>query len=340
MPNSKESPGDILFRKITGFRDTQTLYVVAKLGVADLLVNGPLDSSVLAQKLKVHHRSLFRVMRALAGQGIFTQDRSDRFGLTPISQLLRTDNPQTLRYAAMEYGEENYRAAGELLHTVKTGETAFNHLYGMGRWDFLGKNPEASRTCNLFMAFSQARFPNPFELYNFEDRHLIVDVGGGQGHVIASILKSYPELKGVLFDLPQGVAEAASFLRNEGVDGRCQIVTGSFFDSVPSGGDLYLLSRILHDWQDHEAKLILDNCRKAISERGILLLRENIIPEEDTPHMGKQLDVSMLYMVGGAERTEDEWSRLLGDSRFELSRTIRTGQPFDLIEAKPLPLLP
>jgi O-methyltransferase/methyltransferase family protein len=336
MSNSKELPGDTLFRMITGFRNTQTLYVVAKLGVADLLINGPVDSSTLAQKLNVHPRSLFRVMRALAGQGVFTQDRSNCFGLTSIGQLLRTDNPHTLRYAAIEFGEENYRAAGELLYTVKTGETAFDHVYGMGRWDFLGKNPEASKTCNLFMASSQARFPNPFEFYNFKDRHLIVDVGGGRGHVIAGIMKLNSNLKGILFDLPQGVAEARSFLTSEGIDQRCQIVTGSFFDSVPAGGDLYLLSRILHDWQDQEAKLILDNCRKAIRDDGILLLRENVIPEGDTPHAGKQLDISMLYMVGGAERTEEEWSRLLQDSRFKLNRIIKTGQPFDLIEARPL----
>lgn len=143
--STAESASDALFRMAVGFRGTQALYVVAKLGVADLLIDGPEESSVLAQKLGVHPRSLFRVMRALAGEGVFTQDSSNKFGLTPMSQLLRTDNPHTLRYSAIYFGEEAYHAAGELLHTVKTGETAFNHIYGKGHFDYLGENPKLAR---------------------------------------------------------------------------------------------------------------------------------------------------------------------------------------------------
>jgi len=318
-----------------GYRTTQALYVVAKLGVPDLLTNSPLTSDELASKLHVQSRPLFRVMRALAAQGIFTQDNTDKFGLTPLGQLLRTDHPTTLRHMVIGIGEESYKAAGEMLHTVKTGETAFNHIYGKGHFEYLGENPEASKIFNLQMSTSQARFGNPFGSYGFEKRALIVDVGGGQGHVLAQIIHSNPRLKGILFDLPQGLTEARSYLEAEGVASRCNIVPGSFFDSVPPNGDVYLLSRILHDWPDSKAIEILKNVRKSIRKDGVLIIRENVIPEGDTPSMGKQLDLTMMFMLGGAERTEKEWKQLLNNSGFELNRIIKTGQPFDLIEAQP-----
>ena len=331
----QETPSDVLFRMVMGLRNTQAIYVVAKLGVADLLVNGPLTSDELASKLGVHSVSLFRVLRALAAQGIFTQDMSDKFGLTPMSQLLRSDNPNTIRYTAIYAGQEYYRAAGELLHTVKTGETAFNHIYGKGHFDYLGENPEAAKTFNLYMATSFARFGSPFQSYKFKEGSLIVDVGGGRGHLITEIVRSDPSLRGVLYDLPQGVAEAAAYLESNNVAQRCKIVSGSFFDHIPPGGDVYLLSRILHDWPDDKAKQILENCRKSIRDDGILLVREHVIPEGDTPSFGKQLDLTMLFMLGGAERTEKEWRKLLQDSGFSISRIIETGQSFDLIEARP-----
>ena len=332
---SNESPGDVLFRMVFGLRNSQAVYVVAKLGVADLLINRPLTSDDLAPKLGVHSGSLFRVLRALAAQGVFTQDSSDKFGLTPISQLLRTDNPHTLRYAAIYSGEEYYRAAGELLHTVRTGETAFDHIYGKGHFEYMGENPDAAKTFNLYMATSQARFGNPFQYYKFKKGSLIVDVGGGQGHLIAEIIRTDPSLRGVLYDLPQGVADAAVYLKDQGVEQHCQIITGSFFDSIPPGGDVYLLSRILHDWPNAKASEILKNCRKSIRDDGILLVREHVIPEGDAPSVGKQLDLTMLIMLGGAERTEKEWRELLQESGFTLTRIVKTGQSFDLIEAKP-----
>lgn len=336
MPRlSKEAPGDVLFRMVAGVRNTQAIYV-AKLGVADLLASGPSTSDEMASKLGVQARPLFRVMRALAAQKVFTQDLSDKFGLTPLSQLLRSDDPHTLRYAAIHFGEEYHRAAGGLLQTVKTGETAFNHIYGKGHFDYMGENPEAARTFNRFMATSQARFRSPFLTYKFKEGGLVVDVGGGQGHVIGDIIRSHPGLKGILFDLPQGVTEAASYLEAQALATRVQIVTGSFFDYVPPGGDVYLLSRILHDWPDIKAGQILRNCRKSIKEDGILLLREHVIPEGDAPSVGKQLDLTMLFMLGGAERTEREWRKLLQESGFTLHRIIKTRQPFDLIEAKPV----
>lgn len=335
MPTSADPPVDALSRMATGYRDTQSLYVVAKLGVADLLVKGPLEADELARKLGVKPRPLFRVMRALAAQGVFTQDRSDRFGLAPVSRLLLSDDPDSLRYMVIATGEELYRAAGELLHTVKTGETAFNHVYGMGHFEHLAQDPEASRTFNMFMAQSLRRFGNPIPPYDFKGARLMVDVGGGRGTLLALILRANKNLKGILFDLPQGVAEAPQYLRAEGVDGRCKIEKGDFFRSVPAGGDVYLLSRILHDWSDEKAAIILGNCRKAISDDGALLIRDAVIPDGDAPHFSKQADLTMLFMLGGMERTEPDWRRLLRESKFELKRVVKTGQPFDLIEAEP-----
>ncbi len=330
------APADTLYRMAVGFRNTQALYVAAKLGIADLLAEGPLDSREMSQHLGVNARAIFRVMRALAAQGVFTQDSSDRFGLTPISHLLRTDTPDSMRYIAISYGERQYEAAGKLIHTVRTGETAFDHIYGKGLFDYLSGNEESNMVFNLFMAQSHRRSGEHLGFHDFSQRKLIVDVGGGQGHLIAHLLKKYTHLTGILYDLPQGVSHAAKYLEEQEVSDRCQVVTGSFFDSVPKGGDVYLLSRILHDWSDEKAGQILQNCRKAIESDGVLLIMDAVIPEGDTPHPGKQIDLQMLFLVGGIERTEREWRRLLEVSGFALNRVTSTGTQADVIEASPI----
>jgi O-methyltransferase domain/Dimerisation domain len=330
-----DSPAEVIFRMAVGLRNTQALYVVAKLGIPDLLARGPLAADELAGKTGAHSRSLFRLMRALAAQRIFTQDPSDRFGLTPLSQVLRSDDPHSMRWVAINFGEEYYRAAGELLHTVRTGETGFNHLYGKGHFDYLAEHPESSEVFNAAMAAMSARGRDPFGTYSFQGKKLLVDVGGGRGHLTVHVLGSNPGLKAILYDLPHGVAEAPAYLKAQGVADRCRIITGSFFDSIPSG-DIYLLSRVLHDWPDEKASLILANCRKSIGDDGILLIREAVIPEGDIPSEGKQIDLTMLFMLGGAERTEEEWRGLLAKSGFRLEKIVKTGGPFDLIEAKPV----
>ena len=239
-----------------------------------------------------------------------------------------------MRYVAINVGEEYYRSAGDLLHTVKTGETAFDHVYGKGHFEYLAENPEANRTFNLFMAQGLRGSANPLESYDFTGKRTVVDVGGGNGTMIATILRANPHLKGILFDLPHAVTEAPKVLEAHGVNDRCEVLTGSFFESVPQGGDTYLLSRILHDWPDKKAGVILANCRKSIRDDGLLIIRDAVIPEGDTPSQGKQLDLVMLFMLGGMERTEGEWKELLRGSKFDLTRVIRSGQTFDLIEAR------
>jgi len=243
-----------------------------------------------------------------------------------------------MRYGAIFTGEENYKAAGNLLHSVRTGETAFNNLYGKGHFDWMAEHADASSTFNKAMAQSLRRQGNPVESYDYSGKRLVVDVGGGRGDLISSVLVANPAMEGVLFDLPQGSAEAQSLLQAKGVEDRCHIKTGSFFDSIPSGGDVYVLSRILHDWPDDKAATILANCRKAIKDDGTLLIRDYVLSDGDV--QGSTLDVTMLIMTGGEERTESEWKNLLQSAGFALTRVYKQEGQFDLIEAKPDKRLP
>jgi hypothetical protein len=328
-----ESPRQELFDLIFGYRTTQALYVAAKLGVADRLVQGPMTSAELAKEVGANPKALFRLMRHLAALGMFTQDKSRKFGLTPLGKLLCTDNPESIRYSAIFAGEENYRATGNLLHSVRTGETAFNHLYGKGHFDYMAENSDANSTFNKAMAQSLRRQGNPVESYDYSGKRLVVDVGGGRGDLITSVLVANPTMEGILFDLPQGSAEARPLLQAKGLERRCLIKTGSFFDSVPAGGDVYVLSRILHDWPDNKAATILANCRRAIKEDGTLLIRDNVLSDNDL--QGSSLDLTMLIMTGGEERTESEWRSLLGSAGFSLKRIYKKEGQLDLIEAKP-----
>lgn len=328
-----ETPRQELFRMIFGYKTTQALYVAAKLGIADHLVGGPKRAEELAEEIGANPKALLRLMRHLAAIGIFTHDESRKFGLTPLGELLRNDNAESLRYGAIFAGEENYKATGNLLHTVRTGETAFNHLYGKGHFEWLADHPDESSTFNKAMAQSLRVLKNPLESFDFSGKRLIVDVGGGRGDLISSIMQANPILKGILFDLPQGSGEAQSQLRTKEVADRCLVVRGSFFDSVPEGGDVYILSRILHDWPDDKAATILANCRKAMKEDGTLLIRDNVLIDGD--ERGSQLDLTMMIMTGGEERTESEWNNLLQSTGFQLIKVYKKEGQLDLIEAKP-----
>ena len=331
-----EADRDVLWQAANAFRTTQALYVVAKLGIPDLLRDGPKTSEELAQRAKAHPRSLFRLLRYLAGIGFFTQDKSNRFGLTTRSEALMSDAPNSMRPMVIFLGEDQYPATGALLHTVRSGETSFDHLYGMGHFEYLAKHPEASARFNAAMASGLRQSENPLDRYDFSGRGVVVDVGGGRGDQIVSILRANPTMKGILFDLPQVASDARTYLKASGVADRCVLVTGDAFQSIPRGGDAYVMSRVLHDWPDEKAALLVANCRKAISDEGILLIRDSVLPEGDAPSPAKQMDITMLIMTGGHERSEEEWRTLLAASGFSLGKVHRTSSPFDLIEASPV----
>lgn len=311
--------------------------MVAKLGIADLLRDGPRTSEDLARRAKAHPRSLFRLLRYLAGLGFFTQDKSNRFGLNPRSEPLVTDAPNSMRPMMIFLGEDQYPATGALLHTVQTGETSFDSLHGgMGHFEYLSKHPEASARFNAAMASGLRQSENPLDRYDFSGRRVVVDVGGGRGDQIVSILRANPTMKGILFDLPAVASDARAHLKASGEADRCELVTGDAFQSIPRGGDVYVMSRVLHDWADEKAAVLVANCRKAIPKDGILLIRDSVLPEGDAPSPAKQMDITMLIMTGGHERSGEEWRALLGAAGFSFGKVHRTSSPFDLIEANPV----
>jgi hypothetical protein len=337
MDRAPEPPRERLFRLSSGFRLTQALYVVAKLGIADRLADGPQDADHLAREVGAHPDSLFRVLRALASFDVLTMDRERRFGLTPMGEYLCSTRSGSLAAFATFQGEEPYRAFGDLLHTVKTGETAFDHLYGMGHFDFLAQHREASATFHRAMAGNFEELGDPLEGYDLRDHRVVVDIGGGRGMLLAGVLRHHPHLRGILYDLPNAVADAPALIESTGLRGRCEIRTGSAFDSVPSGGDVYVMSRILHDWPDEKAIRFLRNCRSVIPDRGVLLLREAVLNEGAPPPPLAQLDLMMMAMTGGRERTEAEWRELLYRAGFALLRVAAGPRNQGLIVAEPLP---
>ena len=334
--NPPSSDREQLWQASRGFMISQALYVVAKLGIADFLADGPKTSEELAKRTDTHPRALFRVLRALAARGFFTLDASNRFGLTPKTRPLLTDDLNSLRPSVIFQGQDQYVAAGDLLHSVRTGETAFDHRYGMGHFEYLSRHPDASATFHAAMASGLRQSENLLDLYDMAHHHLVIDVGGGRGDQIASILRANPTIKGILYDLPNVGSDANVFLKTSGVAGRCEFVAGSAFESIPSGGDVYILSRVLHDWPDDKAALLLVNCRKAISKDGILLIRDAVLPDHDASPQATQMDLNMLIMTGGLERTEGEWRGLLTAAGFKLTNVRRGASPFDLLEAKPV----
>jgi SAM-dependent methyltransferase len=331
---STEPPEATLLRLIGGYRVTQALYVLTKLGIPDALAAGPKDATALAAEVGVEPDRLYRVLRALASVGVLTVDEQARFGLTDTGRLLRANPHGSFADASIFAGEEPYRAWGDLLHSVQTRETAFDHTYGMGHFEYLAEHPEAAATFNKLMAWSVQVAGDPLEGYDLGRHTLLVDVGGGKGALIASTLRAYPDLKGILFDQAPAVVDAPTLLRSSGVADRCEIRTGSAFDAVPTGGDVYVVSRVLHDWPDDKAFLLLANCRKAMAEGGVLLLVEGVLEEGVAPPPRLWLDLVMMVMTGGRERTRADWQALLGRAGFSIT-AVRTSRPNqELIEAR------
>jgi hypothetical protein len=334
-PASDVPPSVAMLRVISGFWISRAVYIAAKLGIADHLRGGPNTADELAGATGTHAPSLYRVLRALASVGVFYEDEKG-FSLTPLSETLRTDAPGSLRaFATVELGEEHYPAWGDLLHSVRTGGIAFDHAFGMPVWKFFELNPDNAKTFNnamtgMTLAVNEAVLSG----YDFSRISKIVDVGGGHGSLLASILKTNPEVKGVLCDVPSVIEGAQSRIEAEGLADRCELMPGDFFEAVPSGGEAYILKWIIHDWDDEKSIIILKNCHRAMTENGKLLLVEGVVPSGSEPHFSKFMDLNMLVMTGGRERTESEYRRLLEAAGFELTRIIPTESPMSVIEAE------
>ena len=337
MTASEPSPRDVLSRMTNAFQVSQAIHVSATLGIADLLGDGPRSADELAEDAGADAPTLYRLLRALASVGVFAET-DGRFALTPLAELLRTDAPGSLRAWAIQIGQPYYWASwGHLLHSVRTGEAAFPALYGTNVWEYRETRPREAEVFNAAMtALSAAVVEAVVRSYDFSGIGVLVDVGGGEGALLAEILAASPGVRGVLFDQAHVVAGAGALLERVGVADRCEVVAGSFFDAVPGGGDAYLLKSVVHDWDDAEAVEILRSCRAAMANTGRLLVVEPVVRPGNDPDPAKFSDLNMLVMLGGRERTAGEFEGLLARAGFGLTNIVRTGSPFDIIEGKPL----
>jgi hypothetical protein len=330
-------PPTALLQMMTGYWVSQALYVAAKIGIADLLADGPRRVEDLAAAAATHAPSLHRVLRALASLGVFTEPTPGSFALTPLAALLRSGTPDSMRALAITYNEEQYRAWGDLLHSVCTGEPAFDHQFGMPVFAYFAAHPEVDRVFNEAMTSWTTQLAGAVvDAYDFSAFTTVVDVGGSYGTLLAATLRRNPGLRGILFDQPHVAAAADEHLEAAGVAKRCTVVGGDFFHAVPGGGDAYVLAQILHDWDDDRCVTILSQCRRVIPDHGRLLVVELVLPPVEEPFFGKWLDLHMLVMAGGRERTATEYDALFRAAGFQLARVLPTPPGPSVVEAIPI----
>jgi hypothetical protein len=320
-----------LMKFIVGKWISKPIYVAAELGIADLLAEGPKSIEALAEMSQTHAPTLYRVMRALASVGIFFETVAEQFGLTPMAKCLKTGAMRSI--ALMFNSDWNDMAWAHFLDSVKTGDTAFSKAHGMPVSDWLEKNPQAAEVFNEANAIKAATSHRAItDVYDFSGIKTLTDVGGGIGALMAEILISNPLMKGIVADIPSVVQEAQKKIKARGIEGRCEAVECDFFKEIPTGGDACLLSHILHDWSDDQCAIILQNCYNALNPKSKLLVVEMIVPSGNEPSVAKLLDLEMLVITGGRERTEPEFKDLLESSGFSLSRIIPTRESVFVIE--------
>jgi SAM-dependent methyltransferase len=327
-----KSTEQILNQMIVGSWVTQAIYVAAEIGIADFLAAGPRTADELARDTGTHAPSLYRVLRALTSIGLFNEEIDGRFSLTPTGELLGSDTPGSKRSLAIMSGSEFYRSWGGLLTSVKTGDSAFEKIYGSPFFQYMSMNPDRWRIYDSAMTGIHDSETLPvLDAYDFAPLKTIVDVGGGNGLALAAILRRHPEVRGVLFDLPSVAKRAEEVLAGFGLSDRCGIAGGNFFDSVPSSCDAYLLRHVIHDWKDDEAISILGNCRDAMQPGGRVLVVETVIPSGNEPCFGKLLDLMML-VVGGRERTREQYEKLFSAAGLRLTGIVPTTHEVSVIE--------
>jgi hypothetical protein len=333
-----QQPGELLGQLIFGKCVSMALSVAAKLRVADKLAGGPKSATELAAETGTHGPTLYRVLRALAGFGVFSEAEDGRFSLTPVSELLRSGLPGSMRGMADFCGAEwSWKAWGELMFSVRTGQTAFDHAFGKPCFEYLAEHPVESEVFNEAMSgFSSMVAPAIVEAYDFSKFGTVVDVGGGHGMLLAAILKANPGVRGVVFDAPHVAAGAHEAIRAAGLADRCLAEGGSFFEAVTPGADAYMMMHIILDWPDDKAATILRHCRKGVKPGGRLLVIDSVVAPPNVPDMAKVLDLEMLVLPSGQERTEIEFSRLFEKAGWRLSRVVSTKSSKCIIEGVPV----
>lgn len=325
---------------IAGFRISRIIYAAARLGLADLLTEKPADSAALAAVTGTHAPSLYRLMRGLASIGILAEDEQHRFSLTALGNSLRSDVPDSLRaWAIFSLGDEHFRAWGELMHSVRTGDVAFDHVFGTDVWTYRAAHAEHASIFDQAMAQLAKTYESGLVVaYPFASFDKLVDVGGGDATLLIAILRANPAMHGVLFDLPHVAERARERISRASLSQRCEVIAGDVFAAVPPGGDAYLLSRVIHDWDDEHAVAILAACGRAITAHGRVLIverpvaaRATVSPEARSSSLS---DLTMLVMNGGRERTETEYRELLDRAGLALARTVPIPTGASVLEAR------
>ena len=324
-----------IIQMATGFWISKIMYATAKLELADLLADGPKSADELAGPTGTHAPSLHRLMRTLASLGVLTSTDDRRFALTPLGESLKKDAPGSAWASTVTMAGPRFVGAfEEIMHSLETGETGFEKAYGMPIFDyFAAHQDEASLFSETMVGFHGGETPAVAAAYDFSDAGTIVDVGGATGNMLSAILSRHAGPRGILFDMPHVVADAPAYLEKTGVADRVTIESGSFFESVPEGGDVYIVSHIIHDWNEEQCLTILGNIRRAMKPDGKLLIVEFVLPEGDTPHLGKIVDIIMLVVPGGQERTPVEYDELLSKAGFKMTRVVPTESPVSIVEA-------
>ncbi|SFC12957.1 Dimerisation domain-containing protein [Polaromonas sp. OV174] len=336
---SAEPPAHVqVIQMATAFWVSRAVYVAARLGIADLLADGPKSVQALADATQTHGPSLYRLLRALASLGLFTESGGQRFALTEHGATLQTGAPGSARSTVMALaGPWMWGAWSEFAYSVQTGKTAFNKAWGMPLFDYLAQHSDEARFFGeAMMGVHGGEAAAVAAAYDFSAQQTVIDVGGGTGGLLAAILQEHPHLQGVLYELPHVAPEARAHLTACGVVDRCQLLTGSFFDSVPAGGDAYVMSHVIHDWDEEKCLTILRHCRQAMAQDSRLLIVECVLPPGDEPHMGKILDLVMLTVPGGQERSGEEYAGLLAKAGFRLTRIVPTASAVSVVEAQPV----
>lgn len=336
MTSSTPDPGQQVLQIAVGYVGSSALYTAIMLNVADHLASGPRDVSELARLSGANEDALFRVLRLLASLGVFAEAGPRRFGLNPAADLLRKDRPGSLRGMAVFLPDPfHFRAYANLLDSLMTGKPAADVTFGMPVFEYLAKNPEYSKVFNDAMtALSAPVIGAALEAYDFSQIGVLVDVAGGHGEVLMSILKKYANVRGVLTDVGHVIDGAKPRIEAAGLSDRCQAVPCDFFRAVPTGGDAYIMKHIIHDWDDGRASTILKNIATAMgAKRGKVILLESVIAAGSAPDFGKFIDIEMLALPGGRERSEEEFRTLFAGAGFELTRVVPTKSPLSVVEA-------
>jgi hypothetical protein len=331
------SPSEQMIQLTSGHVIAQALYVVAELGIADLLANRPHTSAEVAEATGVHAPSLYRVLRTLASHGVFVEEVNQRFRLTPLGATLRSDVPGSVRAWARVNCGITWRSYGEMLYSVQTGQPGFDRAFGMSVFEYTARHPDAMATFGRMMIDLHAQeVAAVASAYSLSDVRSVVDVGGGSGNLVAALLEANPGLRGTVFERSAVAETAVQWLHAAGLSHRCDVLEGDFFESVPTGGDVYVLSHVIHDWDDAQCLRLLGNCRRAMASTSRLVIVEIVLPGANEPSAGRLMDLIMLVNApSGQERTLDEYRDLLARANFRLSRAIPTASPVSVIEAIP-----